>query len=288
MTVAMAAFNAESTIGAAVKSVITQSHQDWELLFFDDGSTDATADIVRDFKDPRITIISDGKRRGLAARLNQAIESARGRYIARMDADDIAFPNRLAAQMSFMEENLGVDLVGCGAIAFQRGWKAIGKFNVKENHQAICSAPEVGFVLAHPTWFGRRSWFSRFRYREDARRAQDQELLLRARRVSNFANLPELLLGYRQEMPGIRHSASGRWHYGKALWRQARTERNWALATRGTISQSLRGTITISAIALGLGQTVLRNRFLPLTQDDQRRWDSVIGSLERNATVDHA
>jgi cellulose synthase/poly-beta-1,6-N-acetylglucosamine synthase-like glycosyltransferase len=80
VTVAMAAFNAEKTISAAVGSLVIQSLQDWELLFFDDGSTDATADIVARFNDPRIVIFADGEKRGLAIRLNQAIESARPLY----------------------------------------------------------------------------------------------------------------------------------------------------------------------------------------------------------------
>src|SRR5262249_49067848 len=137
VTVAMAAFNAEDTVAFAVRSLIAQSFRDWELLFFDDGSTDATAAVVSSFKDPRITVSSDGQKRGLAVRLNQAIGKARGRYIARMDADDIAFTNRLAAQFKFMEDHPDVDLVGSGAIAFQKDFQAIGKFDVKEQHDAI-------------------------------------------------------------------------------------------------------------------------------------------------------
>src|SRR5262249_59804436 len=104
-TVGMAGFNAEDTIAFAVRSLIAQSFRDWELLFFDDGSTDATAAVVASFKDPRITVSSDGQKRGLAVRLNQAIGKAHGRYIARMDADDIAFPNRLRAAFKFIEDH---------------------------------------------------------------------------------------------------------------------------------------------------------------------------------------
>jgi hypothetical protein len=196
-----------------------------------------------------------------------------------MDADDIAFPDRLAEQLAFMEKHPEVDLLGCGAIAFQGAFRAIGKFDVKDQHRAICGAPELGFVLAHPTWFGRRNWYVRFRYREDARRAQDQELLLRARRASSFANLPAPLLGYRQETPKVRHMLGGRWTYTKALWREARSDGNWALAARGTVLQALRGAVAITAVVLGYGRNLLTNRFLPLTEEDQTRWDCLIASL---------
>ncbi len=199
VSVMMPVRNAAATLAAAVGSIRWQTFEDWELLLMDDGSTDAAVDTVSDLGDPRIRVLSDGSWRGLGVRLNQAIAEGRGRYLARMDADDIAFPERLARQLAFMESHPDVDLVGARAIVFRGDGEPIGLLPFRERHQEICARPWNSFPLPHPTWFGRAEWFRRFRYRlPEVLRAEDQDLLLRAHRDSRYACLPEVLLGYRQ------------------------------------------------------------------------------------------
>lgn len=199
VSVMMPVRNAAATVAAAVRSIRWQSFEDWELLLMDDGSTDTTVETVADLDDPRIRVLSDGSWRGLGARLNQAMAEARGRYLARMDADDIAFPERLARQIAFMDSHPDVDLVGARAIVFRGDGEPIGLLPFKEQHQEICARPWSNFPLPHPTWFGRAEWFRRYGYRvPEVLRAEDQDLLLRAYRTSRYACLPEVLLGYRQ------------------------------------------------------------------------------------------
>src|SRR5438309_10301144 len=81
--------NARRFLADAVRSVFAQTCDDWELLLVDDGSTDGSLDVVRSIDDPRVRVISDGTNRGLCARLNQIASLARGKYLARMDADDL-------------------------------------------------------------------------------------------------------------------------------------------------------------------------------------------------------
>jgi glycosyltransferase involved in cell wall biosynthesis len=100
ITIAMPFYNCAATLELAIRSLLNQSYGDFEVLLCDDGSDDQGLAIARSFKDPRLICWSDGRRLRLAARLNECIDRARGRYLARMDADDIAYPDRLAQQLA--------------------------------------------------------------------------------------------------------------------------------------------------------------------------------------------
>ena len=102
ITIAMPFYNSAATLELAIRSLLNQSYGDFELLLCDDGSDDQGLAIARSFDDPRVICWSDGRRLRLAARLNECIDRARGRYLARMDADDIAYPDRLERQMAFL------------------------------------------------------------------------------------------------------------------------------------------------------------------------------------------
>lgn len=211
VTVILPVLNGKRTIFGAVKSICEQSYENWELLILDDGSTDGSLTAINSIQDGRIIPVVRGDRQGLAARLNQGIDLAKGKYIARMDADDIAFPERLAQQVKYLEEHMNVDLVGTRAIVFHEGGRVVGLLPFAQNHAEICARPWNNFPLAHPTWMGRCAWFRRHRYRvPEYRRAEDQELLLRSHAVSTFSCLPEVLLAYRQGCFCVKKTLTGR------------------------------------------------------------------------------
>jgi glycosyltransferase involved in cell wall biosynthesis len=188
----------ERTLALAVLSVLEQTFGDFELLVLDDGSVDASPDIALRFADPRVRLLRDGMRKGLAARLNQGIDAATGRYIARMDADDVCFPDRFARQFARLDTERSLDLVGCRALIFDDSGTATGLFPHRSSHEALCERPWNGFYLVHPSWMGRAEWFRNYPYQvPEVVRAEDQELLLRAYPDSRFAVLDEVLLGYR-------------------------------------------------------------------------------------------
>ena len=114
VSVLMPAYNAEKYISAAIGSVLDQSFTDFELIIVNDGSADDTEKIIRSFPDERITLVNR-ENGGVAAALNTGLEKARGKYIARFDADDICYPDRLAVQFAFMEANPGYILIGSNA-----------------------------------------------------------------------------------------------------------------------------------------------------------------------------
>jgi glycosyltransferase involved in cell wall biosynthesis len=199
ISIAMPFYNSAATLELSIRSILNQSYGDFELLLCDDGSTDRGLAIAHSFDDPRVICWSDGRRRRLAVRLNECIDRSRGRYLARMDADDIAYPDRLARQLAFLESHRGVDLCSGGVMVFGRHGRPLWRFDPALDHDNIVRSPFLGVPLWHPVWMGQIEWFRRWRYDETAWLAQDQELLLRSYRSSRFANLPQILLGYRRE-----------------------------------------------------------------------------------------
>lgn len=199
VTVLLPVRNGRTTLRTAVYSLLSQTYTSFEVLVLDDGSSDGSAEVVDGINDPRLRVIHDGLHKGLAARLNEGIDQARGKYIARMDADDVAFPERFREQVRYLEDHPEVDLLGVRAIVFRSAKDVIGLLPFRADHEQICARPCRGIPLAHPTWMGKAEWFRKHRYRSpEVLRAEDQELLLRAAPVSRYACLDKVLLGYRQ------------------------------------------------------------------------------------------
>lgn len=197
ISVAMPVYNGGDDLRVAVASVLAQSFTDWELILIDDGSTDGVLDTL-DLSDPRIRLVRDGRNFGLAARLNQAIELARGHFFARMDADDVSHPERFARQVAFLDSTPEVDLLGVRSVVIDWSGRVVGDMPFRATHSEICAAPWRGFYLVHPSWMGRTAWFRRHRYADPAPYyCEDQELLLRTYTESCFAALPEALFAYR-------------------------------------------------------------------------------------------
>lgn len=248
----MPVHNAQATIATAIRSILGQTYREWELLIIDDGSTDATAEAIAAFRDSRLRVVAGGGNLGLAARLNQAISIAQGSFFARMDADDIAYPLRLEAQVKFLEQHPECDLLGCGAVFFDGSGRLVGRFPLRRTHAEICSNPWRGFYLPHPTWMGRREWFARNRYSEDYRKTQDQDLLLRTFDTSRFACLDGVLLGYRQERRTLSKLLRGRGYYMRSVMREALRRRAWMAGIAGVAGQAARSVVDLVTVPLGL------------------------------------
>ena len=198
VTVAMPVYNAGKDLRLAVMSIVKQTFTDWELLIIDDGSTDNALQVIADIVDPRIKILRDNKNCGLAARLNEAVDMARGRYFARMDQDDVSYPERLAHQLIALQNNPMLDLVATRAVTIDENNQAIGLFPFAISHEEICAQPWRGFYFPHPIWMGKIEWFYKHRYAIPGPYfCEDQELLLRSYCDSRLATLDEILFAYR-------------------------------------------------------------------------------------------
>jgi glycosyltransferase involved in cell wall biosynthesis len=275
VSIALSMYNAAATIDSALRSVLAQSCADWELILLDDGSMDDSVARARRCADSRFRVVSDGQRRGLAARLNQAIALARGRYLARMDADDIAYPERLERQLAFLEAHRDVDLLGSGMMVFADEGRPAGLYNVRTTHAAICARPLSGFYLAHPTWMGRIEWFRKWQYDPVCRKAQDQDLLLRAWRSSRYAALPEPLVGYRQDALSVRKSWLGRYYFSRAILRVSAREGRLPAGMAAVFMQAAKLALDTAAITTGTAKTLLKHRALPFANSEAERWRSV-------------
>jgi glycosyltransferase involved in cell wall biosynthesis len=288
ISIGMPALNCERTIALAISSVLDQSYGNWELLVVDDGSQDRTVQIVSRFSDPRIRLLADGRHQGLPKRLNQAIQASGGRYFARMDGDDICYPQRLERQLRFLQAHPDVDLVGSAVLVFKGEGHALGFRPYRSSHEQICRTPWSNFHIAHPTWLGKLGWFRTHRYREDAVRMEDQELLLRTWRTSRFAGLPEILLGYREESLALRRIVLGRLNYCKALLRQAQHVRGSYFAIRGALSHGAKTTVDTVAVLSGLRYHLLRHRARPLTSEMAHRWEQVWAQVRQRNSLEFA
>lgn len=269
------------TLALAMLSVLEQSFRDFELLLLDDGSVDASADIALRFGDPRVRLLRDGMKRGLAARLNQGIDAAAGRYIARMDADDVCFPDRFARQVARLNAESSLDLVACRVLDFDNSGSATGLRPYRLSHEALCAQPWNGFYLVHPSWMGRAGWFRRYRYQTPGlARAQDQELLLRAYPDSRFAVVDEILLGYRMEPIALRKILSARRYLLTAQigrFAQRRQWRNLLLAALATGLKLPRDLL----FATTAGRRWRDRRGGNISPEIEQAWNILLGSLYR-------
>lgn len=258
VSVVMSFFNARGTLERALRSLQLQTFSHWELLLFDDGSTDDGATIVAALADPRIRLTSDGVRRGLPVRLNQGIERALGMYIARIDADDVALPERFNRQLDYLSRQPQVDLLATSALLVDADDSVLGILPAGLSHESICRRPWQGFPMPHPTWMGRADWFKQNRYDEAATKAQDQVLLYRTYRTSRFAGLPDALLGYRYPGLSVRKTLLGRYHY---LRNVASVDTRHAL--HGVLTHGAAAVRDLAALATGTGRSVIRRRVIP-------------------------
>lgn len=198
ITVAMPVFNAGRHLRLAVLSIVGQTFRDWELLIIDDGSTDNALQDISDIHDCRIRILRDGRNIGLAARLNEAIDCAGGEYFARMDHDDVSYPERFARQLALLESNPELDVVAVRAAIISDDNELLGTLPGPLTHGEICAKPWLGFYFPHPTWMGKTAWFRAHRYASPGPYfCEDQELLLRNHATSRFATVDRILFAYR-------------------------------------------------------------------------------------------
>ncbi len=199
VSVVMSVFNAEKYLAEAIESILNQTFQNFEFIIINDGSTDSSLDITENYQkqDVRIILISR-ENRGLVTSLNEGIKRAKGKYIARMDADDIAMPTRLKDQVQYMEIHIDVGICGTGAIVFGEDKKEHEWILAREDKtlqtQLLFSSP-----LIHPSVMMRRDLVMKHKlfYHKDFIHAEDFELWTRFAEVSKLANLNTPLLKYR-------------------------------------------------------------------------------------------
>ncbi len=197
ISVIVPVYNGGKFIKEAVDSILNQSFSDFELIVVDDCSNDDTYEIVDELKrtDKRLRIYQNNSNVGVAATLNFGISVAKGKYIARMDADDISASNRLFRQLKYLENNPDLDIVGSWYQTFGEGKERIIKTPVI--HEKIRDTLFFGNCIAHPTVMFKKESFNRYCYSLKHLHTEDYELWCRTIDKLKFANIPEILLKYR-------------------------------------------------------------------------------------------
>ncbi len=200
VSVVMAVCNGEEYVGEALDSILGQSFQDFECIVINDGSVDNTAGILQENArlDQRLFVFHQ-ENQGLIAALNRGCRLARGKYIARMDADDVSAPDRFAMQVDFLDRHSMVAALGGAIKLINAKSELIGEHHYPLDDRQIKEAlGENNCSLAHPTVMMRKCAFDTTGgYRRSFLHAEDYDLWLRMAERFEFANLPDVLLYYR-------------------------------------------------------------------------------------------
>ncbi|WP_298037722.1 glycosyltransferase [uncultured Desulfuromonas sp.] len=197
VTVLMPVYNGERFLHDSIKSILQQTFEDFEFLIIDDGSSDASNEVVESFKDSRIRLRKNKNNSGLVNVLNDGLRFARGDYVARMDCDDISLPERLAAQVAFLEAHPRVGVCGTWYRSFGDGGGRVTRTPTEP--EDIRAGMLFKSVIGHPTVMFNRELLQRHKLRYDSRfvHVEDYELWARALGCFDMANVGKVLLRYR-------------------------------------------------------------------------------------------
>ncbi len=215
ISVIMSVYNGEAYLEEAIESVINQSFKSWELIVINDCSNDSTGTILEDYsnKDERIKVYTNEVNLKLPASLNKAISLCKGKYIARMDADDISLPERFEKQYAFMEANKDVVLSSCRFLTVKNGIYASGGAGGRCDSNALKAMLLVSNPILHPGVIAKAEILKSYQYDTSLTCTEDLELWTRlAADNKKLAILSEPLLIYRLHDKQITSTTLERQH----------------------------------------------------------------------------
>lgn len=194
----MAVYNGEHYLQTAINSVLNQTYQDYEFIIINDGSTDASIEIINSNDDPRIKLIHNETNLGLIGSLNKGIEKARGKYIARTDCDDLLEPDRLSKQVKVLEQNEDIVLLGSWMQLIDEHGQDLHIWHYPATDTEIRWASLFNTAIGHPSsMFRTDAARQSYGYSKDYIYAEDYDLWSRLSEVGQLANIPEALQKYR-------------------------------------------------------------------------------------------
>jgi len=198
----MPVFNSRPYVSQAVQSILAQSFADFEFIIVDDGSTDGTAEVLRQWaaRDCRITVIHQANK-GASAAANRGLEVARGEFYARMDHDDVALPHRLEKQVTFLQQHPDCMAVGGQVLMIDCDGFPIRIPTVPQTHEQIEAAFTHQWSIFHPTLMARAATMRDIGgYSLEFTAIEDLDLFIKLAEKGRLANLPEVLVQYRQHI----------------------------------------------------------------------------------------
>lgn len=281
LTVGIPFFNEERYLADAIRSVLSQTMGDFELLLVDDGSRDSSLDLARTFeRDARVRILSDGKRLGLPARLNQVVELARGPLVARMDGDDVSHPRRFERQLMLLGQEREISAVGTWAALVDEEERIFGI--VESSAPASARTALERGVLSHATMIARREWLREYPYDEGLTRAEDRDLWCRTVDRARFAVIPEPLYVVRVRPTAqdflrdyVKSQEQNRTlylRYGPKLIGVRKTARAWVASHAKSLVMQL-------AARAGMADRVVSRRGRAATESEARLVEEALGRV---------
>ncbi len=200
VSIIMSVYNGEDYLKETLDSIVSQTYKDWELIAINDCSKDATLDILNQYSknDARIKVYSNEVNLRLPASLNKAISLSCGKYIARMDADDICMPDRFEKQVKFMDDNPDVSLSSCRFFTLKNGVYSSGGCGGRCDNEALRAMLLVTNPILHPGVIAKAEIMKKMLYSTDVTCTEDLELWIRM--TANNIKMqiyPEYLLIYR-------------------------------------------------------------------------------------------
>lgn len=244
VSVIMGIYNCEDTLEKAVGSIICQSYKNWELIMCDDGSNDNTYEIAKNYeiRDCRIRVIRNKNNMQLAYSLNRCLEVSQGKYVARMDADDISLPMRFEKQISFLESHPEIDVVGSQRIIFDEN----REYGVPECEEFPSKKSVLyGAPFAHPTIMMKKHVYDElngYTVSKKTIRAEDLDLWFRFFSLGYKGyNIQEPLLKYHESLDDYKkRSVRAGWETTRVMLQGYRllqvSKRRYFLALKPLVS----------------------------------------------------
>src|SRR5262245_15914127 len=210
VTVVIVTHDDEPFVGAAIESVLAQTYRDFELVVVDDASTDRTCEVAASYRDPRIRLLVNPVNVGGGATRNAALATVASEYVAELDGNDVALPDRLARQVAYLDAHPDVAVVGGQAALIDLAGRPIGTFARPMTDLAIKWRGLFGSPVVHSAVMFRRAivWNEIGGYEGTYRFGEDFDLWCRVARAHAIRNLPDAVVAYRSD-PGSLTSSLG-------------------------------------------------------------------------------
>jgi glycosyltransferase involved in cell wall biosynthesis len=210
VTCLMSVYNGESYLCEAIESILDQAFTNFEFIIINDGSTDDSLLIIEKFNDPRIRLVCNNENIGLTKSLNKGIELSNGKYIARIDADDISLPNRLSEQVDFMEKNSAIGMVCSKTLKINDSGQEIESHSHYTEHD-IRFFLFLNNSIKHSSAFIRSDILERYglSYEEKFKTSQDYRLWTKILLVSRIQEIDKYLVKIRQHDKAVSIIDSG-------------------------------------------------------------------------------
>ena len=194
----MPVFNGAKFLNDAIDSILDQTYTNFEFIIVDDKSTDSSLKIIKSYSDKRIKVLKNRTNSGVAFSLNKALKVAKGKYIARMDADDISYPTRIEKQIKFLDKNPNIIAVGTQVKIINNDNQIIGTRHYPVDSKQCHDYLMLTSPIQHPTLMARAQAYKKIGYTSEYKTAEDWDLYFKLLNYGQLSNINQRLYSYRQ------------------------------------------------------------------------------------------